>query len=201
MIKINLLGHAKVKGAKPRAVRAPSSQALSLIMAVSVVLISLAIVYFWQNALAQEDTELTRQINLAKKEKLRQESLLKENEVFEKRRKLLENRIEVIESLKKNQSGPVLVLDTLSDCVQQTDGLWLKDFTQKDNTVTLNGMVMGSPKVIADFITNLERVGRFRNVNLVNVQEVENRYSFSITFEGDLVPQPESGGAPPASKS
>ncbi len=188
MIRINLLGKTRVKAA-PRAVRAPSNQFLQLIMAISVVVISIGIVYFWERNLSQADAELTRQINQARKEKIRQESLLKENEIFEKRRKLLENRISVIESLKKNQSGPVYVLDVLSDCVQRTDGLWLKDFVQKENVITLNGMVMGSPKVIADFITNLERVGKFSNVNLMNVQEVDSKYSFSITFEGNLVPR------------
>ena len=112
----------------------------------------------------------------------------KENEIFEKRRKLLETRIGVIESLKKNQSGPVQILDILGDCVQRTDGLWLKDFVQKDNVITLSGMAMGSPDVIADFLTNLEHLGKFKNVTLINIQEVEAKYSFSITFEGNMVP-------------
>ena len=189
MIKINLLGKAKVKAGRPKGIRAPSSQILPLTMAISVIIISIVMVYLWGKILTQEDADLSRQINQARKEKIRQESLLKENEIFEKRRKLLETRINVIESLKKNQSGPVQVLDVLSDCVQRTEGLWLRDFVQKDNVITLNGMALGSPNVIADFITNLEHVGRFKNVNLINVQEIDTKYSFSITFEGNLIPK------------
>jgi Tfp pilus assembly protein PilN len=188
MIRINLLGKAKVKAARPKTVRAASTQALQAIMASSVLVMSIGIIYFWERIVSQEDADLSRQIVQARKEKIRQESLLKENEIFEKRRKLLETRINVIESLKKNQSGPVQALDTLSDCVQRTDGLWLNDFVQKDNVITLSGMAMGSPNVIADFLTNLEHLGKFKNVTLINIQEVDAKYSFSITFEGNLVP-------------
>jgi type IV pilus assembly protein PilN len=187
MIRINLLGRTKVKAVKARKIRAASNQSLMSIMAVAVVLISVGIIYFWVGTLEKQDAELSRQMMLAKKEKARQEGMLKENEVFEKRRKLLEARIQVIEELKKNQSGPVRVLDTLSDCVQRSEGVWLKDLMQKDNVVTVNGMAMGSPDAIADFITNLMRVGNFRNVNLINLQEVESKYTFSLTFEGTVV--------------
>ena len=144
-------------------------------------------IYFWMQTLEKQDEDLTRQITLARKEKVRQEGLLKENEVFEKRRKLLESRINVIEALKKNQSGPVRVLDALSDCVQRSEGVWLKDLTQKDNVITLNGTAMGSPDAVADFITSLMRVGNFKNVNLINLQEADNKYTFAITFEGNVV--------------
>ena len=189
MIKINLLGKAKVKAARAKAVRSASNQTLMVVMAVAVVLISIGIIYFWERTLSQKDAELSNQIAHARKEKIRQESLLKENEVFEKRRKLLEMRISVIESLKHNQSGPVQVLDLLSDCVQRTDGLWLREFVQKENLITLSGLALGSPNVIADFLTNLEHLGKFRNVTLVNIQEVDSKYAFSITFEGNMIPQ------------
>ncbi len=190
MIKINLLGKTAGKSPKAKKARAASNLVLQVIMAISVVVISLGIVYFWQKILRQEDEDLSRQITQAKKEKAHQESLLKENEVFENRRKLLETRIGIIESLKKNQSGPVQVLDVLSDCVQRSDGVWLKELAQKDNLITLTGIAKGSPDVVADFITNLMRVGNFKNVNLINLQEAESKYTFSITFEGNLVPQP-----------
>ena len=191
MIKINLLGKAKVKATRTKTTRSASNQTLMAMMAAAVVLISTGIIYFWERTLSQKDVELSNQIAQARKEKIRQESLLKENEVFEKRRKLLEMRIGVIESLKHNQSGPVQVLDVLSDCVQRTDGLWLREFTQKDNLITLSGLATGSPNVIADFLTNLEHLGKFKNVTLVNIQEVDAKYAFSVTFEGNLSAQPK----------
>ena len=192
MIKINLLGRTKLKAAKTKKISTASNQTLMAVMAIAVVVMSVGIIYFWQKILVQQDAELSRQNTLAKKEKARQEGLLRENEVFEKRRKLLETRITVIESLKKNQSGPVQVLDLLSDCIQRSDGVWLKDLVQKGNLITVNGIAMGTPDAVADFITNLTRVGNFKNVNLVNLQELENKYSFSITFEGNIVAQGDS---------
>jgi Tfp pilus assembly protein PilN len=192
MIKINLLGRTKLKAAKTKKISVASNQTLMAVMAIAVVLMSVGIVYFWQRILVQQDEELSRQIMLAKKEKARQEGMLRENEVFEKRRKLLETRINVIESLKKNQSGPVQVLDLLSDCIQRSEGVWLKDLAQKGNLITVNGTAMGSPDAVADLITNLTRVGNFKNVNLVNLQELDSKYSFSITFEGNIVAQGDS---------
>jgi len=192
MIKINLLGRTKLKAAKARKIGTASNQTLMAVMAVAVVLMSVGIIYFWQKILVQQDEELSRQLMLAKKEKARQEGMLKENEVFDKRRKLLEARINVIESLKKNQSGPVQVLDLLSDCIQRSEGVWLKDLAQKGNLITVNGTAMGSPDAVADFITNLTRVGNFKNVNLVNLQEMDSKYSFSITFEGNIVAESDS---------
>lgn len=192
MIRINLLGRTKLKAAKTKKISTASNQTLMAVMAVAVVLMSVGIIYFWERILVKQDEELSRQIMLAKKEKARQEGMLKENEVFEKRRKLLENRINVIESLKKNQSGPVQVLDLLSDCIQRSEGVWLKDLAQKGNLITVNGTAMGSPDAVADFISNLTRVGNFKNVNLVNLQELDSKYSFSITFEGNIVAQSDS---------
>ena len=192
MIKINLLGRTRLKAAKTKKISVASNQTLMAVMAIAVVLMSVGIVYFWQRILVQQDEELSRQIMLAKKEKARQEGMLRENEVFEKRRKLLETRINVIESLKKNQSGPVQVLDLLSDCIQRSEGVWLKDLAQKGNLITVNGTAMGSPDAVADFITNLTRVGNFKNVNLVNLQELDSKYSFSITFEGNIVAASDS---------
>jgi Tfp pilus assembly protein PilN len=192
MIKINLLGRTKLKAAKTKKISTASNQTLMAVMAVAVVVMSVGIIYFWQRILVQQDEELSRQIMLAKKEKVRQEGMLRENEVFEKRRKLLETRINVIESLKKNQSGPVQVLDLLSDCIQRSEGVWLKDLAQKGNLITVNGTAMGSPDAVADFITNLTRVGNFKNVNLVNLQELDSKYSFSITFEGNIVAPSDS---------
>ena len=192
MIKINLLGRTKLKAAKTKKISTASNQTLMAVMAIAVVVMSVGIIYFWQRILVQQDEELSRQIMLAKKEKVRQEGMLRENEVFEKRRKLLETRINVIESLKKNQSGPVQVLDLLSDCIQRSEGVWLKDLAQKGNLITVNGTAMGSPDAVADFITNLTRVGNFKNVNLVNLQELDSKYSFSITFEGNIVAQADS---------
>jgi Tfp pilus assembly protein PilN len=192
MITINLLGRTKLKAAKTKKISTASNQTLMTVMAIAVIVMSVGIVYFWQRVLVQQDEELTRQIMLAKKEKTRQEGMLKENEVFEKRRKLLETRINVIESLKKNQSGPVQVLDLLSDCIQRSEGVWLKDLAQKGNLITVNGTAMGSPDAVADLITNLTRVGSFKNVNLVNLQELDSKYSFSITFEGNVVAPSDS---------
>ncbi len=192
MIRINLLGKVKVKAVKTKVRRGVPTQVLQLVMLISVAVLSVGSIFFWERALSQRDEILTTEISRAKKEKTRQQLLLRENEIFDKRRKLLEARINVIENLKKNQAGPVRVLDRLSDCVQKTEGLWLRDFTQKENVVTLTGTVMGTPSTIADFLTNMEQIGKFKNVNLINMQETDSKYNFSLTFEAESSPKVEA---------
>lgn len=192
MIRINLLGKVKVRAVKTKVRRGVPTQVLQLVMLISVAVLSVGSIFFWERALSQRDEILTTEISRAKKEKTRQQLLLRENEIFDKRRKLLEARINVIENLKKNQAGPVRVLDRLSDCVQKTEGLWLRDFNQRENVVTLTGTVMGTPSTIADFLTNLEQIGKFKNVNLINVQETESKYNFSLTFEAESAPKVEA---------
>lgn len=73
MIRINLLGKIKVKAAsKPKMRRGVPSQALQLVMLLGVIVLSVGGIYFWENALSQRDEELTKEINRAKKEKVRQ---------------------------------------------------------------------------------------------------------------------------------
>ncbi len=192
MIRINLLGKVKIKAIKTKVRRGVPTQVLQLVMLISVAVLSVGSIIFWERALSQRDEVLTTEIGRAKKEKTRQQLLLRENEIFDKRRKLLEARINVIENLKKNQAGPVRILDRLSDCVQKTEGLWLREFSQKENLVTLTGTVMGTPSTIADFLTNLEQIGKFKNVNLINVQETESKYNFSLTFEAESAPKVEA---------
>ena len=69
---------------------------------------------------------------------------------------------------------------------------WNCGLNQSSGLVTVNGTAMGSPDAVADFIANLTRVGNFKNVNLVNLQELDSKYSFSITFEGNIVAQADS---------
>jgi Tfp pilus assembly protein PilN len=149
------------------------------------------IVFFWERALVKQEEEVSWQTSRRKRKKF-PEALLKENEASKTPQ--IGNPHQC-DRIWKNQSGPVRVLDVLSDCIQQSEGVWLRELTQKDNTITVNGTAVGSPDNIADFMTNLVRVGNFKNVNLINLLEDNHHYTFSITFEGDLM----AGSAPATS--
>jgi type IV pilus assembly protein PilN len=69
--------------------------------------------------------------------------------------KLLEQKLGVIEELKRNRDLQVRVLDQLAIIVP-TDQMWIKTLDQKGNTLTLTGVARGN-EVIAQFMEALEK--------------------------------------------
>jgi type IV pilus assembly protein PilN len=162
MIKINLLGAARPK-VKAKAV--PLETRLQIFLLILCLLAAggwLALRYLtYKSDLQKIQTEI------AKKEadKVRMAQLQKEIDQFERRKKLLQSRIDVIETLRKNQSGPFLLLDGLASTVNRTDSLWLTNLEQKGNKLTIEGMA-GSVNSVANFITNLKRSGLFKDIEI-----------------------------------
>jgi Tfp pilus assembly protein PilN len=78
--------------------------------------------------------------------------------------------------------SPVVSLDVLSDAISRTEYVWLSNIDQNNTVFSMSG-VGTSVNALADFVSNLEATGYFRNVNLVNAQDAAGNYSFSMTCE------------------
>jgi type IV pilus assembly protein PilN len=74
---------------------------------------------------------------------------------LQEKHKLLEQKLAVIEELKKNRDLQVRVLDQLAVLVP-TDKMWIKSLTQKGNILTLTGVARGN-EVIAQFMEALQK--------------------------------------------
>jgi type IV pilus assembly protein PilN len=74
---------------------------------------------------------------------------------LQEKHKMLEQKLGVIEQLKRNRDLQVRVLDQLAILVP-TDKMWIKKLTQKGNTLTLTGVARGN-EVIAQFMEALEK--------------------------------------------
>lgn len=74
---------------------------------------------------------------------------------LQEKHKILEQKLGVIEQLRRNRDLQVRVLDQLAIIVP-TDKLWIKTLTQKGNTLTLTGVARGN-EVIAQFMEALEK--------------------------------------------
>lgn len=74
---------------------------------------------------------------------------------LQEKHKILEQKLGVIEQLRKNRDLQVRVLDQLAIIVP-TDQLWIKTLTQKGNTLTLTGVARGN-EVIAQFMEALAK--------------------------------------------
>jgi type IV pilus assembly protein PilN len=87
---------------------------------------------------------------------------------FEQRKAQLQQRVTLIEQLRKEQVGPVHMLDQISQSLPPT--LWLTEIKQTatPNEVLIDGRSL-SLTGLSDFVGNLERSGYFqRSVEIVN---------------------------------
>jgi type IV pilus assembly protein PilN len=79
-------------------------------------------------------------------------------EDFESRKSQLQQRVALIEELRRGQTGPVRLLDELSRAIP--DRLWLTELKQENAEVRIDGRTT-SLTALSDFVGNLEGSGYF----------------------------------------
>ena len=181
MIRVNLVGSAaRKKVSKAKSAAGPSN--LLPVVLVAIVLGTLGGGYYWYSSLTTQLADLSNSIGQAEAQKATLEAVIKQDQIYESRKKELENRIKIIEGLKRNQVSPVVSLDMLDDAIDRTQFVWLSNLDQNNTVFSMSGTGT-SVNAIADFVSNLEGTGYFRNVNLVNAQDAAGNYTFSMTCE------------------
>ena len=165
MIKINLLATER-KIAKKKFAFNPSSQITSVCGGI-LVLACVAIGWrFW--LVSRASTAVDAQITTAEKETQRLHGVITQVQQFEQRKAELQQRVTLIEQLRKEQIGPVHMLDQISLALPSS--LWLTEMKQ---TVTPNEVLIDGRSLaltgLSDFVGNLERSGYFqKSVEIVN---------------------------------
>ena len=80
-------------------------------------------------------------------------------EVRDRARRVLQQRVTLIEQLRRGQSGPVHILDEVSKALP--DRLWLVSMAQRDKDFTIEGRTT-SLTGVSDFVANLEASAWFK---------------------------------------
>jgi type IV pilus assembly protein PilN len=165
MIRINLIAVERPQARKAFAF----GQAEQLTAACVLVLVaSLAGIGWWYWSLEQESARLDTEIASARQDAAKLRSLLHEVEQFEARRTQLQQRVGLIEELRKGQSVPVQLLDHVSRSLP--DMMWLTSVEENNSTLTLEGR---STTLIAlsDFVANLGSTDLLKKpIEIVNSQ-------------------------------
>ena len=183
MIKVNLVGATKRKP-----VKVGGGSKLQLPTNVLPVVLFLIVVgtavggYMWYSSLSTQNAELDSSISNLQAQKAALDAVIKENAIYEARKKALENRIRVIEGLKRNQVNPLVALDVLSEAVERTKFVWLTQLDQNNATLSMSG-VGTSVNAIADFVTYLEGTHYFRNPELAHATDAAGNFTFSLKCE------------------
>jgi len=172
MIRINLL-QVERKGTGA-AKRGPSlnfsfsGAKVDLLASLIVVAAALYGGYTWWS-LVQQGQQLEIQLTQAKEEERKLQAVLKQFEAFEARKKQLEQRVKLIEDLRRDQGKAVHLLDKVSTSVP--DRLWLTDMKQTGDSIQMDGQT-STLTALADFIGNLEHTGYFkRPVEIISSNE------------------------------
>jgi Tfp pilus assembly protein PilN len=181
MIKVNLVGGERKKPAR-------AGTGLSMPVSITPVLLTLVVVGFavggfmWYSNLATQSADLDQRIGAAEMQKAALEAVIKQDQIYETRKKVLENRVRIVESLQKNQISPVSELDQVAEAIERTQYVWLSTLDQKDATINMSGTGT-SLNAIADFYSSLNATGYFKNLDLGPSQETSGNFTFSIKAE------------------
>jgi Tfp pilus assembly protein PilN len=199
MIKVNLIGASRKKPAKA-AMKISMPTSVMPVLLLLVVAATAVAGYWWYTTLNAQAAELDRQVKSLEARKAALEAVIKQDQIYEARKKVLDTRVKIIEGLAKNQLSPILALDQLSEAVERTQYVWLSSLDQKDAILSMNGTGT-SLSAIADFYTNLNATGFFKNIDLGPSQESAGNFTFSLKCEfapprGAIsnVPTPTAGG-------
>lgn len=198
MIRINLLGVDRDR-AKKTSLAIPAAHRVTI--GVSIVLVATIVgIGWWFWTLRQESIAVDREIAAAELETRSLRSVLSQVQQFEARRAQLQQRVTLIEQLRKGQSEPVRVLDQISRSVP--DRLWLHDMTQSGSDFTLTGFTT-SMTALSDFVAAVESTRWFRKP-----VEILDSQMTSDAKAGDIVKfvvkasyfDPDAPPPPPAAK-
>lgn len=192
MIRINLLPTRELKQ------QAATRQQLYIaggLLAVALIGIGL---WWWSDLQVIARLEARKENLQADLERLKK--VVEEVNAFERRQKLLQARVETIQRLRRNQTGPVRVLDQLSQGLPEQ--VWLEGIEDRAGVYQATGYALTN-FAVADLLKTLQHSQEFTGVDLISseMMRVEEQAvkKFIIQFRraGEAS---ETAGAPPAGK-
>lgn len=182
MIKINLLPKREVKRAAiPTEIGLSKDILLKLGLPVSIAIFLVIAVFAYMEI---TKSSLKNDIEQNKKNLAQLQQKIEEVKKIEQMNKEIEIKTKIIEDLKKMQSTPVMLLNTVSK--KLPEGVWLVGLSYENRAVSIEGMAFSNLNIVA-FVDNLKSVIDFQNVNLVESQQTEFDkvpvYKFVIKFD------------------
>lgn len=171
MIRINLIaGERRAAKAAGRSLQIGQKMtaASSLILVVAALLIGWR---YW--SVSQYELQLTLDIDAARKEEVRLAEVLKQVAAFEAQRAQLQERVTLIDELRRGQTAPVHMVDEISRSLP--DMTWLTSLKQEGYDVTIQGRST-TLAALSDFVGNLETTRYFaKPVEIVESEVVKGQ--------------------------
>jgi len=196
MIRINLLGGPRQRGKKsavsmPDVASAASSPAL--LMVVALIIGAVANGGYYLHLVRQRD-RIERATKTAELENHRLSAVKTAYLAAEKQKENYKRRVDVIEQLRSNQSGPVELLDLVGKTVSNTDAVWLSSMSEEGNNINVQGMAL-TPSAVANLMRNLKQTGYFKSVEIKETfqdDQIKDIQAFQFTLTCEKAPQQKS---------
>jgi Tfp pilus assembly protein PilN len=190
MIRINLLENSKGKSKRAGASGAalPAMEmgdvASPKLKVLVVLLIAGAVNFGYWYRLDKQAKQIAAQMQAAE-QKNRELSDVKAK--YLERQRQADNykrRVDVIDSLRSGQTGPVNLLAMLGETVNGTEAVWLSKMDDTGASVSLEGTAL-STDAVATLITNLQKTGFFANVEIKETfqdDQIKDMQAFQFTL-------------------
>ena len=162
MIKINLLLTRREK--KKVGVR---KEFIILILSVVLLFVVLILVQ-WKTG--KDKDEILAQISQTKKEISYYKSLITEVNKAKESQKIFQDKLNVINSLRKEKASPARVLDEIS--MGKPEKIQLESLKKEATKLGIEGVALDD-ETVANFMTSLRKSKLFKNVDLVVSEQIE----------------------------
>lgn len=163
MIKINLIP-VKEKGKKKVGIK---KDWVVLILSMVILFV---ILFFLQWRINREIGDTTAKISDTKKEIAHFKALTADVNKAKEDQKTLQDKLNIINTLRKEKASPVRVLDEVS--IQKPEKLHLESLKKEGSKVGIEGIALDD-ETIANFMTNLRKSKLFKNVDLIVSEQSE----------------------------
>ena len=154
MIRINLLTSER-KTAKVAVSRGFEAGQKMMFLGSLILLLTVAALGWRYWSLGQQAAQIEADIEAANREEQRLQEILRQVREFEARKTLLQQRVDLIDELRKGQNAPVHMVDQVSRALPEMT--WLTSIQQAPDgyTLTMQGRCLTLTS-LSDFIGNLE---------------------------------------------
>jgi Tfp pilus assembly protein PilN len=191
MIRINLLGAQKGKNKRSAASAAAVMEvgdvgSPKVKVLVVLVLAALVNVGYWYQ-LDKQHRDIAAKMEVA----MRKNAELADVKArYLERQREAENykrRVDVIDQLRAAQSGPVDLLNTVGQTVNNTEAVWLNSMKDQGASIDIDGMAL-STDAVASLISNLQKTGHFTNIEIKETFQDDTykemqAFNFTLTCE------------------
>ena len=175
MIRINLL--------PTRQARKKEAGQKQLVVLAAAVLVVLGGNWLWYSSLDSTLTEKKQAVAKLESEIKQLASIIGEITNIKKDQEDLENKLAILERLRKGRTGPVKMLDALATLMPER--VWLKEVDEKGGTLKLKGSAVTNED-LADFMRALKQDPFFKEPALKSAKQVGSRESGMQVIEFEL---------------